>query len=170
MNKPVIPKWTMLLFLLLPTIYVAAQQGLQAGTSPATTTMHTPDQTLQDKAALSALNAQFIANFLSGDTVAHNQIIHPDFVCIESSGAIVARSQYMKEWVHAYAESGYTSFSYEDEVIRIFGDMALIRSKTVYTKIVNGQPVKGYSVYTDTYVKERGRWWCVQAHITPLKG
>lgn len=158
----------MLLFLFSPTI-LAAQQGLQAGTSPATTTMHTPHQSQQDKAALSALNAQFIANFLSADTVAHNTIIHPDFVCIESSGAIVQRAQYMKEWVHAYAESGYTSFSYEDEVIRIFGDMALVRSKTVYTKMVNGQPVKGNSVYTDTYVREKGRWWCVQAHITPLK-
>jgi len=35
-----------------------------------------------DVAQLSALNAQFIQNFLHNDTVAHNKIIYKDFVCI----------------------------------------------------------------------------------------
>ncbi len=49
------------------------------------------------------------------------------------------------------------------EHIRIFGNTALVKSKTNYTKTANGETVKGSSVYTDTYIKENGRWWCVQA-------
>lgn len=119
-----------------------------------------------DKATLSALNAQFIKNFLDQDTVAHNKIIHKDFVCIESSGAIIQRDEYMKDWAHGYENSGYKTFSYTDEYIRIFGNMALVRSKTAFTKLVNGELVEGNTIYTDTYVKENGRWWCVQAHLT----
>ncbi|MBC7827888.1 MAG: nuclear transport factor 2 family protein [Chitinophagaceae bacterium] len=118
---------------------------------------------------LSELNALFIKNFLTQDTVAHNRIIHKDFVCIEGSGEIVNRDQYIKNWATDYDNSGYKTFSFTDEVIRIFGDMALVRSKTIYTKIVDGKIIEGNSIYTDTYVKENGNWLCVQAHITPVK-
>lgn len=122
-----------------------------------------------DSGRLSALNKQFIQNFLHQDAVAHNEIIHPNFVCIESDGSIVHREEYLKNWASDYDHSGYQSFDYTDEFIRIFHDMALVRAKTVYTKSVGGKVVKGYTIYTDTYVKEHGQWKCVQAQITPVK-
>jgi hypothetical protein len=122
-----------------------------------------------DSLALSNLNHQFIGNFVRQDTVNHPTIIDPDFVCIESDGSIVPRATYMKDWAGAYARSGYTSFSYTDESIRIFGTTALVRSKTVYTKTINGTTIKGNSIYTDTYHKRDGKWYCVQAQITPVR-
>jgi hypothetical protein len=122
-----------------------------------------------DSLALSRLNHQFIENFVRQDTLNHTTIIDPDFVCIESDGSIVPRAAYMKDWASAYAHSGYTSFSYTDESIRIFETTALVRSKTVYTKSVNGTTIKGNSIYTDTYHKRDGKWYCVQAQITPVR-
>lgn len=122
-----------------------------------------------DIAQLSELNRQFIENFIRQDARRHDAIIHRDFVCIESNGTIVGREKYLKDWATAYKTSGYTSFSYTDEVIRIFGSTALVRSKTVYTREVDGKTVQGNSVYTDTYVKEKGHWKCIQAQITPVK-
>ena len=121
-----------------------------------------------DEEILSKLNAQFIKNFINQDTVAHNKIIHKDFVCIYSTGAIIDRDTYMKDWSNGYTTSKYTSFHYTDESIRLFGNMALVRSKTVYTKTIDGQTVHGNTIYTDTYVKENGRWWCVQAQLTAV--
>lgn len=121
-----------------------------------------------DQHELSVLNARFIKNFISQDTIAHNEIIHKDFVCINNNGTIANREEYMNDWSHSYENAGYTSFSITDEHIRIFGNMALVRSRTVYTKIKDGHTIEGNSVYTDTYIKENGRWWCVQAQITPL--
>jgi Domain of unknown function (DUF4440)/NIPSNAP len=123
---------------------------------------------MDDLDKLSELNTQFIKNYINQDTVAHNEIIHNDFVCIENSGAIVSRKEYMKDWATSYKSSGFTSFKMEDEFIRLFGAMALMRSKTFWTRKVNGVVTSGASVYTDTYIKENGRWWCVQAQITPI--
>ncbi len=126
------------------------------------------DDRTVDRAALSKLNAQFIKNFINHDTVAHNEIIYKDFFCIENNGTIENRKEYMKNWATDYPSSGFTSFAYTDEFIRFFGDVALVRSKSVYTRIKNGKTVSGSSVYTDTYIKENGRWWCIQAQITPV--
>jgi ketosteroid isomerase-like protein len=122
-----------------------------------------------DKEILSELNASFIKNFLSQEVKAHDKIIHEDFVCIESNGAIVSRDVYLKNWATDFANSGYTSFTYTDEFIRIFGNMALVRARTIYTKLVDGKAREGYTIYTDTYLKENGKWQCVQVQITPVK-
>lgn len=126
-------------------------------------------RTTPDHAELSKLNAQFIQNFINQDTATHTKIIHKDFVCIQGSGVIVNRRDYMNGWATGYSQSAYKSFEFTDEHIRIFGNIALVRSKTVYTRESNGQLVKGNSIYTDTYLKEKGKWLCIQAQITPVK-
>lgn len=118
---------------------------------------------------LSELNTLFIKNFLTQDVKAHDEIIYKDFVCIESSGAIVPRDIYLKNWATDFDNSGYTSFTYKDEFIRIFGNVALVRAKTIYTKLVDGKAKEGYTIYTDTYLKENSKWQCVQVQITPGK-
>ncbi|HEY0677021.1 MAG TPA: nuclear transport factor 2 family protein [Chitinophagaceae bacterium] len=129
----------------------------------------TTSTAIADKMVLSDMNSQFIRNFVNMDTVAHNEIIHDNFICINGDGTVSNRRKYMEGWANGYNSSGYTSFTHTDELIRIFGNMALVYSRTVYTKNVNGETVHGSSVYTDTYIKENGRWWCVQAQITPVK-
>jgi hypothetical protein len=123
----------------------------------------------EDRAVLSALNAQFIQNYMTNDTASHNKIIHRDFVCIEGSGTIVGREEYLREWAHGYDPKVFISFTYEDEFIRIFGNIALVRSKNVYARKIDGKIVNGSTIYTDTYVKENGKWSCVQAQITGIK-
>ena len=122
----------------------------------------------KDSIKLSAINAKFIKNFLKQDAKLHSGIIHKDFVCIESNGSIISRETYLKNWATDFDNSGYTYFNYEDECIRIFGNMALIRAKTIYTKNADGKKI-GYTIYTDTYVKENDKWLCVQVQITPVK-
>lgn len=85
------------------------------------------------------------------------------------AGKIVDRDTYMKNWAQGYNPEIDKSFEYKNEVIRIFGNMALVRSNTYYTWLENGKLMNGKTVYTDTYIKENGRWWCVQAQITELK-
>lgn len=128
-----------------------------------------PTDRQPDSLALSVLNHQFIENFIHQDTIRHTLIIDPDFVCIESDGTIVPRAKYMRDWTTAYANSRYTSFSITDESIRIFGTTALVRSRTVYTKTVNGSTTHGNSIYTDTWYNRSGRWTCIQAQITPVR-
>ncbi len=122
-----------------------------------------------DSVQLSALNARFIKNFITQDVKSHDQIIHDDFVCIEGDGSIVAREDYLKNWATDYTKSGCISFTYEDECIRIFGDIALVRSKTTAVRLIDGKTVTQHTIYTDTYKKENNKWRCIQVQITPVK-
>ena len=122
-----------------------------------------------DHAQLSALNHQFIQNFLHSDTVEHNKIIYKDFLCILGNGLIINRNDYMKGWAHGYELSGYTSFTMQNEQIRIFGNTALVRAETPYTIVKDGKEISSTTIYTDTYIKLDGRWWCVQVQLTPKK-
>jgi len=124
---------------------------------------------VNDTAQLSALNEKFIKNFLTQDVQSHDEIIHKDFVCIKSDGRIVEREEYLEKWATDFENSGYTFFIYQDESIRIFGNTGLVRSKSVYTKKAEGKEITGSTIYTDTYIKENGKWLCVQAQITPIK-
>jgi hypothetical protein len=122
-----------------------------------------------DRATLSALNAKFIKNYVTNDTASHNTIVHKDFVYISATGKIVPRDVYMNNWAHDYDPKIYKSFEYSNEFIRVFGNMALVRANNTFSWMENGKLKQGKTVYTDTYVKENGRWWCVQAQITDVK-
>jgi hypothetical protein len=117
-----------------------------------------------DMKQLRALNALFINNFVTNDTVSHSKIIHPAFVCISSDGRYINRKEYLQYWLHGF--DGYTYWDYRNENIKIFGQMALVHSQNKYTVVKNGTTVTGFSMYTDIYIKENGEWKCVQAQIT----
>jgi hypothetical protein len=123
-------------------------------------------QSNDDKAALSKLNAMFIHNFVTNDTISHNKIIHPDFVYISSSGNVISRKEYMKGWAHGFDPKVYKYWDYRDEFIRIFGTTALVRSINKFTTVKDGKETTGMTIYTDTYIKENGAWKCIQAQIT----
>jgi len=148
-----------LVMILTTGLFAQINTGQQSATSKAN----------DDLAQLSALNAHFIQNFLHNDTAAHNKIIYKDFVCIISNGTVVNRDDYMKGWSHGYDPSVYKSFVMENELIRVFGNTALVRAETPYTYISNGKEISGTTIYTDTYIKLDGRWWCIQAQLTPKK-
>jgi len=120
----------------------------------------------EDLAQLKQLNARFIHNFVTNDTASHHKIIHPDFVCIASNGAVIQREDYLKGWANGFSSQKFKYWDYREEYIRIFGSMALVRSMIKYIIISDGKESERMSIYTDTYVKESGEWRCVQAQIT----
>ena len=148
-------------------LLMIASIGLFAQTNPGK--QSATSKTNDDLSQLRALNAQFIQNFLHNDTVAHNKIIYKDFVCIIGNGTVVNRKDYMKGWSHGYDPTVYKSFVMQNELIRVFGNTALVRAETPYTYISNGKEISGTTIYTDTYIKLDGRWWCIQAQLTPKK-
>lgn len=154
----------MLFGIIFPGRPAIATDRLPVTINPAIT-MDTTNDSLQ----LSAINAKFINNFLTRDVASHDAIIHRDFVCIQGDGSIISRETYLKNWATDFDNSGYLTFTYTDEHIRIFADIALVRSKTIFTKPVNGKTITGYTIYTDTYKKENGNWKCIQVQITPVK-
>ena len=128
--------------------------------------MHTQEKKSNELLELSKLNALFIKNFLTNDVESHEGIIHPRFTYISNKGKVVERDEYLKAWASGYDPKVDLSFEYFDERINVFGEFALIRCFIQYTRLEQNQVVERREVYTDTYVKEGGKWSCVQAQLT----
>ena len=124
-------------------------------------------QSSKDEATLLSINRQFIKNFLNNDTLEHNKIIHPsNFLFIGTNGKLLDRNDYMQAWAHGYDKTITQKFDLEEVQVRIFDNMALIVAKTKDIKIKDGGYVTGETRYTDTYIKEKGEWRCVQVQLT----
>ena len=117
---------------------------------------------------LRALNARFINNFITNDVPGHDAILHDGFVCITPTGARVSRADYLKAWATGFDAARIPYFDYRDEKIDVFGDTALVRSTNRSVRMNDGVETVGMTMYTDTYVRERGQWKCIQAQITPV--
>lgn len=117
----------------------------------------------EDFQKLKELNAMFIHNFVTNDAVAHDKIIHSDFVYLNSEGKYINRKDYLTNWTHGF--DGYKYWDYRDERISIFGNTALVRSQNKYVFINDGAEYSGMANYTDVYIKENGEWKCIQAQV-----
>jgi len=126
-------------------------------------------QTSGDESTLTSINRRFIRNFLNNDTIEHNKIIHPSkFLFIGTNGKLLDRNEYMQAWAHGYDKTVMPEFDLEEVQVRIFDNMALIVAKTKDKKMKDGEYVTGETMYTDTYIKEKGQWKCVQVQLTMI--
>lgn len=126
------------------------------------------NQAETDLNELRMLNARFIHNFVTNDVTSHDALIHPRFHYISTRGARVERADYLRQWATGFDPDVLVYWDVRDERIDIFGNSALVRSTTKYVQRSGGQEVTGMTTYTDTYVRDGGRWRCVQAHLTAV--
>ncbi len=122
----------------------------------------------KDIAELKEINARFIHNYVTNDVASHDKIIHPQFVHISSKGKWVNRAEYLTNWKTGFDPNVILYWDYRHEKITVIGTTALVRSVNKYTILENGKETTAMSQYTDTYVKEKGTWRCIQAQITNL--
>jgi ketosteroid isomerase-like protein len=117
---------------------------------------------------LQRLNARFIHNFITNDVAAHDAILHPAFTYISGSGRRVDRATYLQEWATGFDANVLPYWDTRDERIVQRGDVALVSAINKYIEQRNGVAHTAMAAYTDTYVREGGRWLCLQAQITPV--
>jgi hypothetical protein len=118
---------------------------------------------------LHSINSQFIQDFMHNDTSSRNEVIHPtQFLYIDANGRLNDRSAYMKYCASGYDKATLRDFRCADENIRVFGNTAIIVAKTEYMCFNGNYWSTGATRYTDTYVKEHGRWLCIQAQLTKI--
>ena len=119
-------------------------------------------------AELRAINAKFIHNFVTSDVKSHNEIIHERFLCIMPDGAYWDRDAYLRYWATAFNPDVLIYLDYRDEMITIYDSVALVRSTNKYIRRKDGADKTNMTTYTDTYVRDAGKWKCIQAQLTPV--
>lgn len=122
----------------------------------------------QDLTSLKSLNARFMHNFVTNDTVSHSKIIHKDFVAISAKGRRTNRRDYLRGWARGFDPTVIVYWDYRNEKITIFGTMALVSAVNKFIIVKDGMESMAMALYTDTYIKEKSEWKCVQAQTTPV--
>lgn len=85
---------------------------------------------------------------------------------VTSSGARVSREDYLRQWATGFDPEVIVYWDVRDELITVFGDVALVRATNKATIRQDGAEQTGMTTYTDTYLRESGEWKVIQAQIT----
>jgi ketosteroid isomerase-like protein len=113
-----------------------------------------------DLEALAKLNKGYVDSVQHSDVRWFEQHLAQDFLNSNPDGTLVDRAGFLAQILRP---ATIRNLEPREVKIRLFGDIAIIHAKTVYTK-PGGAP--GAGRYTDVWQKREGRWVCVAAHVT----
>jgi ketosteroid isomerase-like protein len=109
---------------------------------------------------LTQLNKGYVDAVQNSDVAWFDEHLADDFLNSNPDGTLVDRAGFLAQIVRPQAVKGLEP---REVKIRLFGDIAIIHARTVYTK-ADGKSAAGR--YTDIWAKRNGRWVCVGAHVT----
>jgi ketosteroid isomerase-like protein len=114
----------------------------------------------EDRAALTALNAEYIRCVQDGDVRGFEAIPAEDFLRSNPDGSLVDRAGFLAQTARPVTITGLVA---EDVQIRLFGDLALIHARTRY-RTADGEERQGR--YTDAWARRDGKWLAIAANVT----
>ena len=112
-----------------------------------------------DTQVLEQLNAQYILAVQMSDVGWFEKNLAEDFLNSNPDGSLVDRAQFLVQIARPAAISNLQA---HDVRIRTLGETAIVHGRTTYKK-PDGQA--GAGRYTDVWMRRRGQWACVAAHV-----
>ena len=117
--------------------------------------------TVRARAVLLRLESRWLA---SHDSATLSRILAPDFVHPVSSGHFLDRSEHIA-WVVAHPPDSTIDRRLEDMRVRFYGETAIVTGTVIRSR--DGSEL-GRNVFTDVFVKRKGRWQAVSAEETKV--
>ena len=139
---------------------------MQSGTVPAFATWQGEDPRGDDDAVLRTLNANYVKAFRESDVAWYDAHLAPDYNVVHGDGSFHDRAGALADFARPVFAEQMQAFPVDNVRIRRFGEVALISAENAYVR-KDGR--KGENRYTDIWLKQDGRWRCIQAHITVHK-
>ena len=118
-----------------------------------------------DSAIVSQLNRSWIASYATRDTATMEKILAEDFIMIGPKGNKLTRMDVIRNVGSTDVTSAGTI---DSGSVRVFGNTALVVAYTHFSVTSQGQTMNGSNCYSDLYVKRKGVWKAVGAHVTVL--
>jgi ketosteroid isomerase-like protein len=104
---------------------------------------------------------------LKADTVALSRLVADEFVEISRLGQIRTRADNIRDI--ASGDLKLTAVKYDSLVVRIYGEVAVLRGIADNTGTFRGFPFSGKIRYTRVFVRRDGRWQAVAMQQTVLQ-
>jgi ketosteroid isomerase-like protein len=104
--------------------------------------------------------------YLKSDTDGIAQGVMEDYTLTNSMGKITTRADDIAE--AKKNDPKYEIFENYDMKVRVHGDTAVVTGKTHTKGISGGKPFDFQFQFTDTFVKDGGRWRLLAGHVSKL--
>jgi ketosteroid isomerase-like protein len=104
--------------------------------------------------------------FEAGDAAYLRQALDPRFTLTGSTGVVTDRAQNIAEVEKR--EPSYDVFRNHDQVVRLYGDAAIVTGVTSIEGRAGGEAFAADFQFTDTWVRRDGRWLLAASHASRL--
>jgi ketosteroid isomerase-like protein len=108
-----------------------------------------------DRAAIATLEDTWIKAVIARDAVTFDRLLHPSFTYTEDD-KIYSRSQLISDV--STSTDTVTSGRNEDMTVRVHGNVGVVTGWLVLAGQSGGKPFERRYRYTDTWMKDDGRW------------
>jgi ketosteroid isomerase-like protein len=120
-----------------------------------------------DAETLKKLNADWIASYVTKDTVTMSRIFADDLVLTNPAGKIFYKQDILKGVMSPGQQ--FISSKVDTVSVRLLGtNVGVINAQVTGTVKANGETSTFRTNYMDVYEKRHGRWYAVAAHVTLL--
>lgn len=120
----------------------------------------------RDEAALKAVEAQWEAAALKGDVATLETIFADKFISTSPEGQVRNRAEMLAE-----LKSGDLKIleaKVDEMKIFVHGDTGVVSGRWSGKFIEKGKTLESVERFTDTFVRQHGKWHCVSSHSSPI--
>src|SRR5262245_13375198 len=120
----------------------------------------------QQKEALLKLTDEITAAKIKRDVSALDRILADEYLFTNPAGLFVNKTEYLEG---ARADTAtYESVANHDQVVRIYGDAAVVAGSTTVKGRYEGQEIGGRFRFTHMFVKRDDKWQCIATQLTRI--
>ncbi len=105
--------------------------------------------------------------FLEADLKAVEALLAPGFTLVNSNAVVQTREEVLAEVRNR--DPVYTEFRNHSMTARVFGDAAIVQGITTVKGSSGGQVFDVNVRFTDTLIREKGKWRLVVSHVTGIR-
>ena len=120
----------------------------------------------EEERAVMAVTQQACDAFRVGDVAAVEKLLAPRFTLVQPDAQVQSRAEVIAE-VRA-REPQYEVFRNHSMSAQVYGDAAIVQGITTVKGTSRGKPFQADVRFTDTLVREQGRWRLVVSHVTGM--
>jgi ketosteroid isomerase-like protein len=113
-----------------------------------------------------ALNQQWAEALVHADASVLDRILGDHLTYTHTDGQTETKSQFM-ESLHS-GQIKYESLEFEDSIVHVYGNVAVISSHVRVKLTTGGQQVSLHAVFLNVYAREKDRWQMIAHQATRL--
>jgi uncharacterized protein (TIGR02246 family) len=119
----------------------------------------------KDIEEIKKLNYDWINCYVTKDIVTYSRIFADDFLLMSPGGKKFSK----KQTVNNLNNQQITSTHIDSVDVRLLtNDVGILTGYITFVAKDGGKNVTGRTCYQDIYIKRKGRWFAVSAHVTSL--